>query len=64
MVQGVDLISEPGQFSANVISGEVQGALLGEAGSQSIAHSVDVVLDNGMGGELEVNDVGLLRQVP
>jgi hypothetical protein len=61
-VQAVDLVSDPGMFSSNVTSGYVQGVLLGEAGSQSVAHAVDVVLDTG-GSELTVRDVGLLPQL-
>ncbi len=64
VVKGVDLISTSDRFSANVQSGYVQGALLGEAGNQSVAHAVDVVLDNGGGGTIDVKDVGLLQQVP
>ncbi|MGB5472318.1 MAG: hypothetical protein WBQ78_02440 [Gammaproteobacteria bacterium] len=63
-VQAVDLVSDPGQFSANVTSGYVQGVLLGGAGNQSVAHAVDVVLDTGGGNELTVRDVGLLPQLP
>ncbi|MEZ5542885.1 MAG: hypothetical protein R3F42_12705 [Pseudomonadota bacterium] len=62
-VQAVDLVSDPAQFSANVQSGYVQGVLLGAAGSQSVAHAVDVILDTG-DGTLPVRDVGLLQQVP
>lgn len=63
-VQQVDLISDPAQFSSNVVSGTVQGALLGPAGNQSVAHAVDVQLDTGGGSTLIVRDVGLLPQVP
>lgn len=63
-VQVVDLVSDPAQFSSNVASGYVQGALLGAAGSQSVAHTVDVILDTGAGNQLIVRDVGLLPQVP
>lgn len=63
-VQVVDLVSDPAQFSSNVQSGYVQGVLLGEAGNQSVAHAVDVVLDTGGGSTLTVRDVGLLPQVP
>jgi hypothetical protein len=42
----------------------VQGALLGPAGNQSVAHAVDVQLDTGGGSTLIVRDVGLLPQVP
>jgi len=62
-VQGVDLVSDPGQFSANVNSGFVQGVLLGTANNPSVAHTVDVILDSG-GNALTVRDVGLLPQVP
>jgi hypothetical protein len=63
-VQAVDLVSDPGQFSSNVKSGYVQGVLLGDTGSQSVAHAVDVILDTGGGNELTVRDVGLLPQSP
>jgi hypothetical protein len=58
-VTGVDLISNPAQFSSNVEAGSyVQGALLGEQGNQSVTHAIDVNLQ-GIGN---VKDVGLLRQ--
>ncbi len=63
-VQAVDLISDPGQFSSNVKSGYVQGALLGGTGNQSVVHAVDVILDTGGGNDLNVRDVGLLPQIP
>ncbi len=59
-VTGADLMSDPAQFSSNVKDGYVQGALMGPAGNQAIAHAVDVELD-GVG---RVRDVGLLPQVP
>jgi hypothetical protein len=60
-VTGADLISTPGQFSANVVAGEslVQGALVGEAGNRGVAHLIDVTL----AGQGLVRDVGLLREV-
>ncbi len=58
-VTGVDLISNPAQFSSNVETGSfVQGALLGEQGNQAVAHAIDVNLQN-IGN---IRDVGLLRQ--
>ena len=58
-VTGVNLISNPGQFTANVESGSfVQGALLNEPGQQGIAHIIDVSL----AGQGHIKDVGLLRQ--
>jgi hypothetical protein len=58
-VSGVDLVSDRGRFSANVLDGSVvQGVVLGEPGNQSIAHIIDVNL-SGVG---LVRDVGLLRQ--
>jgi hypothetical protein len=62
-VQAVDLISDPGQFSSNVKSGYVQGALLGGTGNQSVVHAVDVILDAGGGNELIVKDVGMIPQL-
>ena len=58
-VTGANFISSADQFSANV-SGEsfVQGAILGEAGNQSIAHIIDVTVD----GPGRIKDVGLLQQ--
>jgi hypothetical protein len=60
-VTGADLISVPGQFSANVVAAEslVQGALVGEAGNRGVAHLIDVTL----AGQGLVRDVGLLREV-
>jgi len=63
-VTGVDLVSDPKQFSANVLDGYVQGALVGEGGNQAVAHAIDVVLGNGSNGDLIVKDVGLLQHVP
>jgi len=58
-VTGVDLISNPAQFSNNVQTGSyVQGVLLGEQGNQAVANAIDVNLQN-IGN---VKDVGLLRQ--
>lgn len=58
-MSGVDLVSDSDKFSANVLADSVvQGALLGEPGSQSIAHIIDVNLaDKG-----RIKDVGLLRE--
>jgi hypothetical protein len=60
-VVGADLISVPGQFSANVVADGslVQGALVGEAGNRGVAHLIDVTL----AGQGLVRDVGLLREV-
>ncbi|MBM4196368.1 MAG: hypothetical protein FJ197_04605 [Gammaproteobacteria bacterium] len=58
-VDGVNFISQPGQFSANVQTGVVQGALLGEPGRMGITHIIDVTLD-GVG---HIEDVGLLREI-
>lgn len=60
-VTGADLVSTPGQFSANVVAAEslVQGALVGEAGNRGVAHLIDVTL----AGQGLVRDVGLLREV-
>jgi hypothetical protein len=58
-MSGVDLISDSGQFSANVQTGSVvQGAVLGEPGNQAVAHYIDVNLND----KGRVRDVGLLRQ--
>jgi hypothetical protein len=60
-VSGADLISVPGQFSANVVANQslVQGALVGEAGNRGVAHLIDVTI----AGQGLVRDVGLLREV-
>jgi len=55
---GVDFISDPAQFSANVTDGYVQGVALGPLGDQAVAIAVDVILNSG-----GVTDVGLLPQV-
>ncbi len=57
---GVDLVSDPGQFSGNVVGSDnfVQGALLGPNDTKSIAHVIDVEID-GIG---RIRDVGLLRE--
>jgi hypothetical protein len=56
-VTGVNMISRPEQFTGNVQSGFVQGALLGEPGRGGIAHIIDVTLE----GQGRIKDVGLLR---
>lgn len=57
-LQGADFVSDSAQFSDNVQGGFVQGALLGPLGDLSVAHIVEVTLDNtGL-----VRDVGLLRE--
>ena len=59
-VSGVDIISDPGQFTTNVQAGSfVQGALLGEPGRQGIAHIIDVTLID----QRHIKDVGLLREI-
>ncbi len=61
-VSGADLISQPGQFTENVIADQsfVQGVLLGEpGGARGIAHIIDVTLLN----QDRIKDVGLLRDV-
>ena len=61
-VSGADLISQPGQFTDNVIADQsfVQGALLGEpGGARGIAHIIDVTLVD----HDRIKDVGLLREV-
>ena len=59
-MSGADFVSSPEQFSDNVQSGYVQGALLGPLGDQAVTHVVDVTLDNvGI-----VRDVGLAFQQP
>lgn len=57
---GVDLVSDPAQFSGNVVGsdGFVQGALLGPSDAKSIAHAIDVDLE-GIG---RIRDVGLLHE--
>ena len=59
-VTGVNLMSNPAQFTSNVQSGSfVQGALVNEPGRQGVVHAIDVKLnDHG-----HIKDVGLLRQV-
>jgi len=59
-VTGVNLMSDPAQFTSNVQSGSfVQGALVGEPGGQGITHIIDVRLSGGPG---HIKDVGLLRE--
>ena len=61
-VTGVNLISQPDQFSSNVIGtgNFVQGAIVGEpAGPIGITHIIDVTLE----GQGRIKDVGLLRDV-
>jgi len=59
-VTGVDMISDPAQFTSNVQAGSfVQGALLGEPGRQGIAHIIDVTLQD----QRHIKDVGLLREI-
>jgi hypothetical protein len=59
-VTGVNLMSDPARFTANVQSGSfVQGALLGEPGRQGIAHIIDVQLQE----QGHIRDVGLLREI-
>jgi len=56
-VNGADFVSVSEQFSDNVQSGFVQGALLGPGSDPAVAHLVEVNLD----GTGLVRDVGLLR---
>ena len=61
-VSGADLVSQPGQFTDNVIVDQsfVQGVLLGEpGGTPGIAHIIDVTLVD----HDRIKDVGLLREV-
>lgn len=61
-VSGADMISQPGQFTENVIADQsfVQGVLLGEpGGARGIAHIIDVTLVD----HDRIKDVGLLRDV-
>ncbi|MFQ5635574.1 MAG: hypothetical protein ACE5G3_09640 [Gammaproteobacteria bacterium] len=57
---GADMLSDAGQFSANVVGPDsfVRGALLGQRDSKSIAHIIDVDL----AGVGRIKDVGLLRE--
>ncbi|MCP4000737.1 MAG: hypothetical protein GY727_07495 [Gammaproteobacteria bacterium] len=61
VMSGADFVSNLDQFSDNVQSGYVQGALLGPLGDQAVTHAVNVSLDDiGI-----VRDVGLaLQQLP
>jgi len=61
-LSGVNLVSEPGQFTSNVTGTDsfVQGALVGEpGGAHGIAHIIDVTLE----GQGRIKDVGLLRDL-
>ncbi|MEO7387456.1 MAG: hypothetical protein ABIX37_11010 [Gammaproteobacteria bacterium] len=61
-VSGANLISQPDQFTSNVVgSGNfVQGAIVGEAGGpRGITHIIDVTLE----GQGRIKDVGLLRDI-
>jgi hypothetical protein len=61
-VSGVNLISQPDQFTSNVTGAGsfVQGAIVGEPGGQvGITHIIDVTLE----GAGRIKDVGLLRDV-
>jgi len=61
-VSGVNLISQPDQFTSNVTGtgNFVQGALVGEpGGAHGITHIIDVTLE----GQGRIKDVGLLREV-
>ncbi len=61
-LSGVNMISQPGQFTSNVIGtgNFVQGALVGEpGGAHGITHLIDVTLE----GQGRIKDVGLLRDV-
>ena len=61
-LSGVNLISQPDQFTSNVTGtgSFVQGALVGEpGGANGITHIIDVTLE----GQGRIKDVGLLRDV-
>jgi hypothetical protein len=61
-LSGVNLVSQPGQFTSNVTGTDsfVQGALVGEpGGAHGITHIIDVTLE----GQGRIKDVGLLREV-
>ncbi len=60
-VQGANLLSDAGRFSANVDAGRsaIQGILLGERNSQSLIHALDVALKNGT----IIKDVGHLLEI-
>lgn len=63
IVTGANLISQPGQFTSNVVGtgNFVQGALVGEQGGpRGITHIIDVTLE----GQGRIKDVGLLREAP
>jgi len=56
---GVDLVSDPAQFSGNIgADSYVQGALLGDSAGKSIAHIIDV----DVAGIGRIKDVGVLRE--
>ena len=56
---GVDLVSDPAQFSNNIGADSfVQGVLLGDSANKSIAHFIDV----DVAGTGRIKDVGLLRE--
>lgn len=59
-VTGVNLVSDPTQFSSNVQGDRstVQGALLGERGDLSVLHKIDVNLISGE----NIKGVGVLQQ--
>lgn len=59
-VQGVNLVSDSSQFSANIVADQsfIQGLLLGELGAQSLATALELVLQDGT----IIKDVGLLQQ--
>ena len=62
VVSGANLISQPTQFTDNVVGtgNFVQGALVGEAGGpRGITHIIDVTL----AGQGRIKDVGLLREI-
>jgi hypothetical protein len=61
-VSGANLISQPGQFTDNVVGpgSFVQGAIVGEQGGpRGITHIIDVTLE----GQGRIKDVGLLRDL-
>jgi len=59
-IEGASFGSDPSQFSSNVQSGFVEGAIVGPSNRRAVTHAIDVELD-GIG---RLQDVGLLLQNP
>ena len=57
-VTGANFLSNPSQFSSNVESGFVQGALVGAGGVNAVSHVIEVSL----AGQGLIRDVGLLTR--